>query len=308
MENQDKKQELSVYEFFAKFPNEETARNHFENQRWRNGVECSHCNSKNIQECKDHKPMAYRCRDCRKHFSVRTNTILSESKLPLQKWLLAMYILTTSKKGISSIQLAKHLGCTQKTAWFLAHRIRKTWEQNKDKLNGTVEIDETYMGGKEANKHANKKLKAGRGAVGKTAVFGILERKGEVKAMVVKKTDSKTLHKGIKENVEAESVVYTDCYKSYNKLTGFKHQKVKHSVGEYVRGQAHTNGIESFWALLKRGYYGIYHHMSSKHLQRYVNEFATRFNNNSLDTITVINNSINAGLGLRLTYKDLRNA
>jgi transposase-like protein len=300
------KEDFSIFEFFSKYPTEESAKNYFEKTRWNDNMCCPYCSSNRISNCTN--PMPYRCMDCRKHFSVRTGTILAESKLPLQKWLLAMYILTASKKGVSSIQLSKHLGCTQKTAWFLAHRIRETWQRDIDKLDGTIEVDEAYFGGKEKNKHNKDKLKAGRGAVGKIAVVGMMQRNGQVRAKVVEQTNHSTLRSEILKNVKVGSNLYTDQYKAYNGLKLYNHKKVKHSVGEYVKGVVHTNSIESFWALLKRGYYGIYHYMSKKHFQKYVNEFVRRFNGKEISIQDQMTNIILDGIGIRLTYGKLKNA
>ena len=301
---------ISLLEFFKKVPTEQKAQEYFENLRWNNGKHCPNCGSVSIANIKDCKPMPYRCRDCRRYFSVRTNTILAESKLPLQTWLLAIHIMTTAKKGISSVQLSKHLGCTQKSSWFLAMRIRETW-LNKDnqQLAGTVEVDETYVGGLEKNKHFHKKLKKGSGAVGKTLVVGFRQRDGGVIAMVVKQTDTATLTNAIRKNVELGANLYTDRYKAYKGLKqDYNHQQVKHSVGEYVNGMVHTNGIESFWAVLKRGYYGIYHYMSPKHLERYVNEFAGRFNMNKISSMDCIDMVLSDSVNKRLTYRRLINA
>ncbi len=301
---------FSLYDFFAKFPDEEAARKFFEAKRWPSGVACAHCGSLSVAECIGHKPMPYRCRDCRKHFSVRTGTVLTESKLPLQKWLMAMYMLTTARKGIPSTQMARELGITQKSAWFLAQRIRETWlaSQGGQDMGPTVEVDETYIGGKNKNRHADKKTK-GSGSHGKAVVLGIKDRSGEVRAARVASAHKSVLHGYIAENVAVGSTVITDELPTYKGLSGYSHITVNHSVGEFVREMAHTNGIESFWALLKRGYYGIYHYMSAKHLHRYVGEFSFRYHTAKVGALEFMSATILRAEGLRLSYQGLiRNA
>jgi transposase-like protein len=299
---------FSLYEFFQKFPNEESARKFFEDKRWAKGVYCPHCGSFSVAECVNQKPMAYRCRDCRKHFSVRTDTVLAESKLPLHKWLMAIYMMTTARKGIPSTQMARELGVTQKSAWFLAQRIRETWLAGQDTDMGPdVEVDETYIGGKNKNRHSTNKVK-GSGSHGKAAVLGIVDRTGDVRAIHISSVQKSVLHGFIRKNVRPGSTVFTDNLPTYRGMHGYNHVAVDHTIGEYVRDMAHTNGIESFWALLKRGYYGIYHYMSAKHLHRYVNEFAFRHNTAKVSTLEFMSMTIARSEGKRLSYQGLINA
>ena len=298
------KQKISVSAFFKRFPNDETAQKQFEQWRWGDTKRCPQCDSVRISENRTQK-MPFRCKDCRKKFSVRTNTVMANSNLGFQKWMYAVYVATVGIKGTASTKLSSDIDSTQKLAWFLGHRIRKAWEQNANMMEGIIEVDEAYFGGKEGNKHASKKSNAGRGTVGKTAVVAAKNRDdNSIKARVVPKTTKRELQGFIEANVDENAIVYTDDHKSYIGLPR-KHGTVKHSVGEYVDGQAHINGVESFWALLKRGYHGTHHHMSAKHLHRYVDEFASRHSIRKLDTINAMQIVAKGMIGKSMTYREL---
>ena len=297
---------LSVFELFEMFPDEASARKWFEHVRWADGRDCGHCGSNRTREVPNEKPMPYWCTSCRKYFSVKVGTPMESSKLPLRKWVVAMYLMTTNLKGVSSMKIHRDLKVSQPTAWFMIHRIRETWN-NADggvAFQGPVEVDETDMGGKERNKHQSRKLKAGRGPVGKVAVVGMKDREtNQVSAEVVESTDGLTLKEFVLDQVADGAKVYTDEHMGYRGLPN--HQSVKHLVGAHVDGMAHTNGIESFWSMLKRGYKGTYHSMSAKHLQRYVNEFSGRHNIRQMDTLDQMVDIARKFVGKRLRLRDL---
>lgn len=309
---------ISTFQLFALFPDEESARVYLEGRIWPSGPVCPACGSgervSTLGTCATRKPGFYRCLPCGFDFTVRTNTVMERSKVPLHKWLYSMYLLVTARKGISSLQLAKEIGVTQKTAWFILGRLREACGGDGpggglEKLRGTVEVDECFVGGLEANKHEHKKLKAGRGSVGKVAVLGMRERGGRTHAMVIPDTTIATIQNEIHGAVEPGAQLYTDEHGAYSDLDGlfFAHETVNHGAGEYARGSAHTNGIESVWAVLKRGLHGVYHHASPKHLQRYVDEFAFRLNDGNVARHTTrrLDSFVDATKGKRITYRRL---
>ena len=310
------KSTISTFQLFALFPTEDSARIYLEKRLWPNGPVCPDCKAGErvsaLGVCATRKPGFYRCGKCEFDFTVRTNTIFERSKVPLHKWLYSMYLLVTARKGISSMQLAKEIGVTQKTAWFILGRLREACggpDGPLDKLRGEVEIDECFVGGLEGNKHEADKLHAGRGSVGKTAVLGMRERGGRTRAKVVDIRTIQAIQGEIHNTVEVGSQLYTDDHIVFSDLDGlfFRHDTVNHAIGEYARGPVSTNSIESVWAVLKRGLHGVYHHASKKHLFRYVDEFTFRLNEGNVErhSLERLSSFVDATAGKRLTYERL---
>ena len=303
---------ISLMELADMFPTEEAAVKWFEAWHWPDGeMACMRCGSVNCYRVKSGKPMPYRCRDCRKYFSLKTNTAMEASNLPLRKWAYAIYLEITSLKGVSSMKLHRDLNITQSSAWFMKHRIREGLaSETRRMFSGPVEVDEAYFGGKRKNmSNAKRATLTGRGPKGKQAVVAAKDRETkQVVARVIDRTDGATLRGFVDAHASDDAKLYTDDATAY-RGTGREHETVKHSAAEYVRYLAgekiHTNGVESFWSMLKRGYHGVYHHMSLKHLQRYVDEFAGRHNIRDMDTLAQMQHVVAGMVGRRLLYRKL---
>lgn len=296
----------SLIQMMQAIPDEQAAIDHFTAIRWKRGAFCPHCGSTKVYHFSDKRN--HKCGDCRKRFSIRVGTIFEDSKLPLRTWLLAIWLITSHKKGIASTQLAKDLGITQKSAWFMLHRLRyaaQTKSFNRP-LSGEVESDETFIGGKEKNKHAWQRTGGKQGGAGKTAVLGILERGGELRTDVTPNLRARTVQEAIRANVEPGTAIMTDEHAAFVGLASdYYHHRVNHSRGEYVRHFIlHTNGIESVWALFKRQIVGTHHWLSPKHLTRYLDEMTWRFNRREADEGQRVNMLLDQ-VGGRLRYKDL---
>ena len=282
---------ITAKEFYQQFPDEAAAEKWFMDHRWPYGIRCPRCGSANVQTKTAHKTMPFRCQKrkdggCGRFFSTKTGTFMARSNVSYQEWLFALYLVVTNLKSVSSMKVHRELNRSQRTAWYLVHRIRNSWKMDGSNLfEGPVECDETYFGGQRKNmpKSARATL-TGRGSVGKVAVFGVRDRAtNQVSAQVVGDTEGDTLRGFVMRQVVSGTEIYTDDARAYTSLPN--HQAVKHSVAEYVRGQVHTNGIESFWATLKRAHKGTFHRLSPKHLHRYVDEFVGRHNMRELDTL-----------------------
>ena len=278
---------IDLFDALERFGDDQKANDWFVARRWPDGIRCMECRSDKVARRKSTRATPlYHCNACKYDFTVKVGTIMEDSKIPLRKWAMAFYLMSTHLKGVSSMKLHRDLGITQKSAWFMEHRIREIWDdESAEKFVGPVEADETYIGGKESNKHEWKKLKAGRGTVGKQPVAGIKDREtNQIRTEVVESTNRATLQDFVARHTDDDATVYTDEAAAYKGLPRY-HEAVAHGAGEYVRGMAHTNGLESHWALFKRGLDGVYHHVSVKHLGRYANEFEGRHNARPLDAV-----------------------
>ena len=296
---------MTLMEIVALFPDEAAAEAWFVESRWPAGRSCPKCGATNTREVPNARPMPYRCPDCRSYFSVRTGTAFERSKVPLRKWAIAIYLELTSLKSVSSMKLHRDIGVRQATAWFMLHRIRESWVESDSEWSGPVEVDETYMGGVEKNKHADKRHRKWSATEGKTIVLGAKDREtNRVNAEVVDRANKATVHAFLAAHTAPDATIYTDEGAQYRSIP-YAHHSVNHKRAEYVRGDAHTNGIESFWAMLKRAHKGTFHKMSPKHMHRYVNEFAGKHNVRELDTIDQMHHVIGALVGKRLTYAGL---
>ena len=297
---------ISLVEAIQKFGGQAQAETWLVERRWPDGIRCIGCDSERVStRRRPRRTPVYHCNACKKDFTVETGTIMHDSKLPLSTWALAFYLFSTNLKGVSSMKLHRDLGITVKTAWHLAHRIRETWNDGVKSFSGPVEVDETFMGGKERNKDSDKRLRQ-RGHPGKSMVLGIKDRSsGNVRARVIFHAAQYTLHSFIRSTTEKWG---NRLYRSASRILGDERVRARvhqSQDGEYVRRQAHTNGIESFWSMLKRGHDGVYHHMSVKHLWRYVAECSGRHNIRPLDTEEQMARTIRGGVGKRLRYDDL---
>lgn len=297
----------SILDLIQAFPDEKTCSSHLAEMRWAGNPECPYCQHQKVYEFSN--GIKYKCAGCRRNFSARVGSIFEDSKICLQKWFVAIYLETSHKKGISSHQLRKDIGVTQKTAWFMLHRIRESLKNRSlSKLTGVIQADEMVIGGLEKNKHADKRTLGtqGRSTLKKTAIVGVLRQGGEVRVQPVSDTTSAEIHPFVLDNVTAQSILFTDTWKGYNGLKDtYRHMKINHSSGEYVRGMVHTNGIENFWSLLSRGIIGIYHHVSPKHLARYCDEFVFRFNTRKSNEAERFNLMLLNSNGRVLPYKSL---
>ncbi len=298
----------TLIEVMKYFSDEKICLQHLKEMRWKDGIYCPHCGYEKIYSFSDDK--RYKCSLCRKQFTAKVGSIFDNSKIPLQKWFVAIYLITSHKKGISSLQLGRDLGITQKSAWFILHRLRYASQTKafNAPLQNTVEADETYIGGKEKNKHKDKKTEntQGRSLATKTPVLAVVERNGNVKAAKTSAVDGKEIGKFITNNVVLGSNLMTDEYRIYRQIQWlYKHNFVKHGEGQYVVGDCHTNTVEGFFSLLKRGIVGIYHFVSAKHLNNYLNEFTFRYNSKDYTEENRFNLLLESCDAKRLTYENL---